>query len=106
MRKWNRLLTQKRGKTDTEPEKPSAVEAHVCSKVFQDITAAKRVCDPCSFRRRRLSRLQMHVRETEKLLPIECRDRMTAGSKVISDGVHDRLIERRHLVGTQAHRSQ
>ena len=106
MRKGNRLLTQKRGKTDTEPEKPSAIEAHVCSKVFQDITAAKRVCDPCSFRRRRLSRLQMHIRKTEKLFPIVCRDCVPAGSIVKSDGVHDRLIERGHLVGIEAHRSQ
>ena len=48
----------------------------------------------------------MHVRKSEKLFPIKRRDRVTARSIVISDGVHDRLIERRHLVFSEAQRAQ
>lgn len=51
---------------------------------------------------RRSPPLQVHVRKTEKLFPIESRDCVPSGSIVIPDGVHDGLIERRHLVRTEA----
>jgi hypothetical protein len=38
VRKRDRLLTHERGEEKTEHTKPSVIDAHVCSKVFQDIT--------------------------------------------------------------------
>ena len=36
--KWYRLLTHEGGEAKTEHNKTSVIDAHVCSKVFQDIT--------------------------------------------------------------------
>ena len=105
--KWNRLLTQQRGKADTEPNKPSVIDAHVLFKSVSGYHGCNaRARRARASHQRRLPCLQMHVRKTQKLFPIECRDCVRAGSIVISDGVHDRLIERRHLVRTEAQLSQ
>jgi len=41
MRKRYRLLTHERGEGKTEHNKPSVIDAHVCSKVLQDITVTR-----------------------------------------------------------------
>src|SRR5439155_3030510 len=42
------------------------------------------------------------VREREELIPIVRGDFVFAGAAVVTDRVHDRLMERRHLAGVQS----
>lgn len=48
----------------------------------------------------------MHIGENEKLVPIECRDGVLAVADMIGEGVHDGLIQRRHLVRPQVLRPE
>ena len=48
----------------------------------------------------------MHVDEGEELVPIEGGHRVLSGADVIPNGMHDRLIERRHLAGPKILRAQ
>jgi len=47
------------------------------------------------------SALQVHVCEGEELVPIERGHGMSSATNVITDGTHNRLIERRHLAGSK-----
>ena len=44
---------------------------------------------------------QVQVSESQELVPIERRHRVLSVTDVKGDGVHDGLIERRHLVRAQ-----
>ena len=44
----------------------------------------------------------MRIGEGHELIPIKCGNLVLAGSIVISDRVHDGLIERRHLISVEA----
>lgn len=44
---------------------------------------------------------EMLVREREELIPVVCSNFMLAGADMVANRVHDRLVQRRHLVCVQ-----
>src|SRR6266851_591437 len=62
-----------------------------CNQVGHEV---RRRVNPLS-----LAAAKVHVGKSQELIPIEGGDRMLAGTNVIRDGMHDRLVERRHLTG-------